>query len=345
MKNVLVTGGLGYIGSHICVELLSQEYNVFVIDNLENSDEITYYYIETIASRNFVFEEIDLLDKDRTEDFIKEHNIDAIIHCAGKKAVSESVKIPLQYYKNNIMMTINILELVEKYNIGTFIFSSSATIYGSQTCPFNETMLGGIGITNPYGQTKFMQEQIIRDFSKIQTQTNFFILRYFNPVGCHHSGIIGENPVDIPNNLMPYMMRVAMNNNYKSTRFSYECYNSLTIFGDDYETDDGTCERDFIHVVDLAKAHIEMLKTSIKTNLEIFNIGTGFGVSVLELVEGFKRYNNCKLDYEFGSRRDGDIAVSICDPTKILTETNWKPEYSDIQTIVTSAWEYMKKNI
>jgi len=364
MKNILVTGGLGFIGSHICVELLNLKnlygqflYNVFVIDNLENSEIQTYNKIVKIinqenigfeCSKRFHIEIFDLLDINRLAYFFEMNEIDIIIHCAGKKAVNESIKYPLDYYDSNLNMTLNLLKMIEKYKIEQFVFSSSATVYGNSQQNDNSNLIEtshiGENINNPYGKTKYIQEEILKDFYNVNPQLKCYILRYFNPIGCHPSGIIGENPSGIPNNLMPYIIRVAINNNFKGL-FKEECYNKLTIFGNDYDTQDGTCIRDFIHVCDLAKGHIDVLKQQYDNNehnenIYIFNIGTGKGTSVLELLNAFVIYNNIKFNFKFGPKRNGDEKITICNNDKILSLTEWKPKYN-LKDIVEHSWKYI----
>lgn len=289
LLTILVTGGLGFIGSHICVELLQKRYRVIILDNCSNSEESVYDAILHLTESNktkCIFHRMDICNKSSCDTIFKKYTIHSIIHCAGKKSVNESILKPLRYYRENLTMTLNLLECVDTYNIPHFIFSSSATVYGESNMgnQLIETDIVGLRITNPYGQTKYMQEQIIRDFAMNNLDKTFVLLRYFNPVGAHPSGLIGENPKNNPNNLMPYLLRVAANNcgiGYPGDR-----YKMLTIFGTDYETPDGTCIRDFIHVVDLAKAHVNAIKidAAYKGHVWVFNIGTGKGTSVQEMV-------------------------------------------------------------
>jgi UDP-glucose 4-epimerase len=337
----LVTGGLGFIGSHICLELLSRNIDVVVIDNLENCEIETKKRIEIISNKQITFYHESLLNFENLENICKNENINNIIHCAGHKSVNGSILEPIKYYKENLNMTLNLLEMVKKYNIEKFVFSSSATVYGNSSKVFTENDTVGVGITNPYGKTKYMQEVILCDFFKNYPQKQLVILRYFNPVGCHHSGIIGENPLDTPNNLMPYLMRVA-SNNYK-LGFCEPQYNSLTIFGNDYNTADGTCVRDFIHVVDLARSHICALEYKCdNNNIEIFNIGTGNGTSVLELVTEFEKTNKLDIHYNFGNRREGDVEIVVCDSTKAKKLLCWESTHT-IEDIVRDSWNYMKQ--
>jgi len=345
---VLVTGGLGFIGSHICVELLKANHDVVVIDNLNNSELSTKDRIETISGKKIGFYQVSLLNLEETEKVFKNENIESIIHCAGHKAVGESIKQPLYYYQENLTMTFNLLKLIKEYPILSFVFSSSATVYGAIDKVSCETDTVGMKITNPYGMTKYMQEIILQDYVKSFefTEVSSFqliILRYFNPVGAHSSGLIGENPRDVPNNLMPYIMRVASNNN--NFEFKDESrYNHLTIFGNDYDSNDGTCIRDFIHVVDLATSHVIAIEHNIDNkyieNTHIFNIGTGNGTSVLELVEAFKKVNNVKLNYIYDVRREGDIGKVVCNPTRANTILRWKAKY-DITDMVRDSWNFM----
>lgn len=338
---VLVTGGLGFIGSHICVELLKSNHDVIVIDNLNNSDISTKDKIEKISNKKIKFYQTDLLDLPEVKTIFKLESIESIIHCAGHKAVGESIKMPLKYYQENLTMTFNLMEMIKKYPIKSFVFSSSATVYGARDKVFSEDDTVGLNITNPYGQTKYMQEVILTDFFKNYPNMNLIILRYFNPVGAHSSGMIGENPTDIPNNLMPYVMRVASNNN--NIGFTdMKCYENLTIFGNDYNSNDGTCIRDFIHVVDLASSHVVAISYhNSDTNINIFNIGTGNGTSVLELVEAFKKVNNVELNYKFGNRRDGDICTVVCNPTRANNILGWKAKYN-IEDMVKDSWNFIR---
>ena len=286
-----------------------------MIDNLSNSKIDVKNKIETITQKTFELFVFDICNMQLLEDIFIKYKIISIIHLAGLKSVNESIKLPLKYYNINITTTLNLLSLVDKYNINRFIFSSSATVYGIPTeIPLNEISQIGINITNPYGKTKYMLEEIIKDFS-INSTCKFIILRYFNPVGAHESGLIGEDPNDIPNNLMPYIIKVATKE-----------YKTLNIFGNDYTTPDGTCIRDFIHVVDLAKAHVIANTFILDNNLEIFNIGTGKGISVLELVNTFSKINNIYISYVFSDRRNGDIEKNYADVTKANNVLGWKAE-------------------
>lgn len=331
MEYILLTGGLGFIGSHICVELLQLNYNVIVIDNLSNSKIEVKNKIETITQKTFELFVFDICNMQLLEDIFIKYKIISIIHLAGLKSVNESIKLPLKYYNINITTTLNLLSLVDKYNINRFIFSSSATVYGIPTeIPLNENSQIGINITNPYGKTKYMLEEIIKDFS-INSTCKFIILRYFNPVGAHESGLIGEDPNDIPNNLMPYIIKVATKE-----------YKILNIFGNDYNTPDGTCIRDFIHVVDLAKAHVIANTFILDNNLEIFNIGSGKGFSVLKLVNTFSKINNIDIPYVFSDRRKGDIEKNYADVTKANNILSWKAQKT-IEDICIDAYNFANK--
>lgn len=338
---IIVTGGSGFIGTHTCVEL-SELYNIVIIDNLYNSNINVIDKIEKITNNKIIFYEEDLLNKNAIDHIFNLHKPYAVIHFAGFKAVGESIKNPLLYYENNILSTLNILNIMEKHKCYNFIFSSSATVYGSHIAPLTECMTIGNGITNPYGQTKFIIEIILKDLCKSNTQWNIIALRYFNPVGAHESGLIGENPNDIPNNLMPFILKVAINNNTKTNLGSQ--FNELKIFGNDYKTKDGTCERDFIHVVDLAKGHVAAIKKINTLNgYNIFNLGTGNPVSVLEIINHFQNINKINIPYTFTKRRDGDIESSYCDTSHTYKILNWKTTKT-IQDICKDAWRFQKLN-
>jgi len=326
MNYILCTGGLGFIGSHTVVELVNSGYNVLIIDNLSNSDIIVLEKLNKICNKSKIkFIKGNILN-DKDLNLVFQYKILCVLHFAAFKSVNESIKFPLEYYENNVMGTINLLKKCEENNVLRFIFSSSSTVYGSSKSPLYEDSQIGFGITNPYGTTKFMIEQILKDLKKF----NVTSLRYFNPVGAHPSGIIGENPCDIPNNLMPFVLRVAIRNNVNS---KYDdVYKKLNIYGNDYNTKDGTAVRDFIHVVDLAKAHVcalnKLLESEKKSSYNIYNIGTGNGTSVLEIVKCFIKVNNVKLPYEFKGKRDGDNDIVYCNTLKAENELNWKAEKS-----------------
>ena len=329
---ILITGGLGFIGSHTCVELLKEECDVIIIDNLVNSDIEVIDKIKRITKKEIKFYAIDLCNKEELAKVFEENEIEYVIHFAGLKAVGESVEKPIEYYSNNLISTINLLEVMERYNVYNLIFSSSATVYGNQKVPYIEKMERG-KTTNPYGTTKSMIEKILEDISKSHNKWNFVILRYFNPVGAHESGYIGENPKGIPNNLMPYVMQVAN-----------EKIEFLKVFGNDYETKDGTGIRDYIHVVDLARGHIKALEYMKRNKgLNIFNLGTGVGYSVLDIVNTFEKVNNVKINYRIVDRRNGDLGVVYADVTKANEELNWKAEKT-LEDMCRDSWNFEKNN-
>ena len=308
---ILVTGGAGYIGSHTCVELLNEGFEVVVIDNFSNSKSSSLDAIKKITGKDFKFYEIDYLDKDALNKVFEENKIDAVIDFAGFKAVGESVQKPIEYYTNNISGALNLLDVMRKHNVKKFVFSSSATVYGNpEKIPLTEDCKIG-GTTNPYGTSKLFIEQILKDIYASDNSWDIIILRYFNPVGAHESGLIGEDPKGIPNNLMPYIAKVATKE-----------LKELSVFGNDYNTPDGTGVRDYIHVVDLAKGHVLALNKLEKegTGLFIYNLGTGTGYSVLDLVHAYEKANNVKVPYKIAPRRDGDIATCYSDPTKAKNE-------------------------
>lgn len=313
---VLVTGGLGYIGSHTCCELLDNNYEIVVVDNLSNSKIDVIEKIETITGKKFSFYQEDVCNEDAMDEIFANEKPDAVIHFAAYKAVGESVKLPLMYYENNLGSTITLCKLMKKHNCTKFVFSSSATVYGSpETLPIREDF--PLSTTNPYGSTKLMNEQILKDVTVANPEFSVVILRYFNPIGAHKSGLIGENPNGIPNNLMPYIVRVATKE-----------LEILSVFGDDYDTHDGTGVRDYIHVVDLAKGHLKALeKSDTYTGINYYNLGTGTGYSVLDLVNTFKKVNGVDVPYKIVERRAGDIAACYADPTKAMNELGWKAEF------------------
>ena len=328
--NILVTGGLGYIGSHTCVELLKDNNELIIVDNLSNSKVEVIDKIEQITKKLPKLYILDLVNKSDVEKIFAENEIDAVIHFAGLKAVGESVEKPLEYYSNNLISTLNLLEVMSKYNVKKIVFSSSATVYGEQKVPYVETMKRG-ETTNPYGTTKSMIEQILEDVYKADSTWDITILRYFNPVGAHESSLLGESPSGIPNNLMPYIMRVASG--------KLEC---LNIYGDDYNTSDGTGVRDFIHVVDLAKGHVKALENS-KNGIHVYNLGTGIGYSVLDIVNEFEKVNNIKINYKIVDRRAGDIAICYSDPTKAKNELGWTAEKT-LEDMCRDSWNFEKNN-
>lgn len=327
---ILVTGGLGFIGSHTVVELANSNFDVVIADNLYNSKEEVLGKLEKITGKKFTLYKYDLCCKEKVEEiFETEKNIEAVIHFAGYKAVGESVKKPLMYYSNNLISTTNLLEVMQERNIKKFVFSSSATVYGDNgETKYVETMGRG-ETTSPYGTTKAMIEKILEDLYFSDNSWNITLLRYFNPVGAHESGLIGEEPNGIPNNLMPYVMKVASGK-----------LETLSIFGNDYPTVDGTGVRDYIHVVDLAKGHVKALENA-PDGLNVYNLGSGKGVSVLELVTTFEKVNNIKVNYKIVDRRPGDLPEYYADPSKALKELNWKTEKT-IEDICRDSWNYEK---
>ena len=331
---ILVTGGLGFIGSHTVVELLNNNFEVIIVDNLYNSKIDVLEKIKKITGKEAKFYQDDVCDKEALEKIFKENKIDGVIHFAGYKAVGESCSKPLMYYHNNLMSTINLLEVMKENNVKTFIFSSSATIYGEPETPKYVEEMGRGKTTNPYGTTKAMIEQILEDLYKSDNEWSISILRYFNPIGAHSSGLIGESPNGIPNNLMPYILKVASGE-----------LEVLNIFGNDYPTPDGTGIRDYIHVVDLAKGHVSALNKIVNSNsgVYVYNLGSGKGVSVLELVNTFERVNNVKVNYRIADRRPGDLAEYYADPTKALNELGWKAEKT-VEDICRDSWNFMKNN-
>lgn len=343
MEYILVTGGLGFIGSHTCVELLNDNYNIIVVDNLSNSSKLVKKQIEKITKKEFILYTFDLMDINKLCHLFNKHNIKAILHFAGLKAVNESIKNPLLYYKTNITITLNLLSVMEIYQCNNIIFSSSATVYGNSVLPLTESSKIGEGIINPYGQTKFMIETILKDVyqSKNSFPKNIIILRYFNPIGAHSTGLIGENPNDIPTNLMPYILKVGQQNN--GGKYIDKIYEVLNIFGGDYETIDGTCVRDYIHVVDVAQAHVKSLKKMLenKSYFRIYNLGTGVGHSVLELIETFENVNNVKIPYKIVERRKGDRVELYCDNSLAMKELEWEPLLT-LEDMCKDSWEFQK---
>ena len=329
---VLVTGGLGFIGSHTVVELLDSNYDVVVVDNLSNSKIEVVDYIKEITGKDFVFYNEDLCNYDSVDKIFDKEKFDCVMHFAGYKAVGESVKKPVMYYENNLLSTINILKAMEKYDCKKFIFSSSATVYGNpDVLPITEDCKVG-GTTNPYGTTKLMIERILADYVIAHEDSSVIVLRYFNPIGAHKSGLIGEDPKGIPNNLMPYIVRVANKE-----------LEILSIFGNDYDTVDGTGVRDYIHVVDLAKGHIAAIKKLNDNGIFYYNLGTGTGYSVLEIVNTFIKVNNVDVPYKIVGRREGDIAACYADSSKALKELGWKAELG-IEDMCRDSYNYILKN-
>ncbi|GAA5000576.1 UDP-glucose 4-epimerase GalE [Acinetobacter puyangensis] len=333
-KNILVTGGAGYIGSHCCVELLNNNYNVIVIDNLSNSSIKVFDRIKTITNKDVTFIEGDVRDKAQLENIFQNYAIDAVIHFAGLKAVGESMQFPLKYYDNNVSGTICLLEVMQQYQVGTLVFSSSATVYGEQNpSPYKESMPTYMP-NNNYGYSKLVAENILQTSAKSNDLWSFAILRYFNPIGAHESGLIGEDPNDIPNNLLPFVTQTAMGKREQ-----------LSIFGNDYPTQDGTCVRDFIHVVDLAHAHLKALQYLFtnKPSIDIWNIGTGVGYSILEVVKRFEQVNQIKLNYKFVERRPGDLPVYFADNQKAKQELDFVTAL-DLDTMLKDAWRWQSQN-
>ncbi len=331
--NILVTGGAGFIGSHTCVELIESGYKVIVVDNLINSSKEAVRRVEKITGVTIPFYPVDLLDEEGLNKIFDKENIDAVIHFAGLKAVGESVEKPWSYYNNNITGTLNLCKVMMEHNVKNIIFSSSATVYGDPAeTPITENCPKG-DITNPYGHTKSMLEQMLSDIYKADNQWNVVLLRYFNPIGAHESGLIGEDPSGIPNNLVPYIAKVAVG--------KLDC---LGVFGDDYDTPDGTGVRDYIHVVDLAKGHVKALK-KIEDNsgLCIYNLGTGTGYSVLQVVKAYEKACGKPIKYEIKARRPGDIAICYANPAKAKEELGWEAIY-DIDRMCQDSYRWQSMN-
>lgn len=329
--NILVTGGAGYIGSHTCIELLESGYGVVVIDNLCNSDEESLVRVEKITGKKLKFYKGDICDAQILKKIFTENKIDAVIHFAGLKAVGESVSIPLTYYQNNIGGTLTLCEAMQDANVKNMIFSSSATVYGDPaSVPVRENF--PVSATNPYGQTKLMIERILQDLFVSDNSWSITLLRYFNPIGAHKSGLIGENPRGIPNNLMPYITQVATG---KLKR--------LRVFGNDYPTPDGTGVRDYIHVVDLAKGHVAAIKGASEKGVHIYNLGTGKGYSVLDVVAAFEKASGIKIPYDIVPRRPGDIAEVYADPAKAYDDLGWKAQFG-ISEMCADSWRWQSQN-
>ncbi len=328
---VLVTGGAGYIGSHTVVELLKANYEVVVVDDLSNAKENVIDRIETITGKRPVFYKTDICDKAALESVFARNVIDAVIHFAGYKAVGESVKKPLEYYRNNLDSTLTLLEVMEKYGCKKFVFSSSATVYGPENpYPYKEEM-PAIQSSSPYGWSKVMNERILTDYVTAHPDFSAILLRYFNPIGSHESGLLGDDPNGIPNNLMPYIGRVAAGQLEK-----------LTVFGVDYSTPDGTCQRDYLHVVDLALGHLKALEYATACcGVEAINLGTGNGISVLELIHAFEHANDMKLNYVIGPRRDGDLPAFWADASKAKELLGWEAAHS-VEDMCRSAWQFAR---
>ncbi|MFR8169389.1 MAG: UDP-glucose 4-epimerase GalE [Marvinbryantia sp.] len=330
---ILVTGGAGYIGSHTCVELLNEGYEVVVVDNLYNASEKALERVEQITGKKVKFYKVDLLDKEALAEVFDKEDIESVIHFAGLKAVGESVAKPLEYYHNNMTGTFNLCDVMRNHGVKNIVFSSSATVYGDPAfVPITEECPKG-KITNPYGQTKGMLEQVLTDLNVADPEWNVVLLRYFNPIGAHESGLIGEDPKGIPNNLVPYIAQVAVGK-----------LQALGVFGNDYDTPDGTGVRDYIHVVDLAKGHVKAIeKLKKKEGVSIYNLGTGKGYSVLDVLHAFEKACGKELPYVIKPRRPGDIATCYADPTKAKNELGWVAE-KGIEEMCADSWRWQSSN-
>lgn len=329
---ILVTGGAGYIGSHTCVELLNSGYKVVVVDNLSNSKFEVINRIKEITGKDFVFSQVDLLDQAALDKVFIDHPIEAVIHFAGLKAVGESVQVPLKYYHNNITGTLSLCQVMIDHNVKKLVFSSSATVYGvPEKVPIPED--AQVSATNPYGRTKLMIEQILQDLFVSDNQWSISLLRYFNPIGAHESGRIGEDPNGIPNNLMPFITQVAVGK-----------LPELQVFGNDYPTPDGTGVRDYIHVVDLAQGHLKALARILeKTGVDIYNLGTGTGYSVLDVVAAFEKASGKKVPYRIVERRPGDVAACYADPAKAKLELGWEAK-KNLEDMCRDSWRWQSNN-
>ena len=331
MSTILVTGGCGYIGSHTVLELLNKNYDVVVVDNFSNSNPEGLRRVQQITGKTVTFYEADIRDAETMDKIFSAHNFDAVIHFAAFKAVGESCRLPLKYYENNISGTVSLLQVMEKHNVKKVVFSSSATVYGDpERLPLDETCR--LSTTNPYGSTKLMMEMIMQDLYKADNAWNIILLRYFNPVGAHESGLIGEDPKGIPNNLMPYVAQVASG--------KLACIN---VFGDDYDTPDGTGVRDYIHVVDLALGHIAAIEGCKESGVHIYNLGTGRGYSVLEMIKAFEKACGKTLPYKIAPRRSGDIASCYAAPDKAKNELGWEAKFG-IEEMCASQWKWQSGN-
>lgn len=330
---VLVTGGAGYIGSHTCVELMNAGIDVVIVDNFYNCKKSSIDRIKALVGRDFPYYECDIRDREGLDKIFKTEKIDSVIHFAGLKAVGESVQKPLEYFDNNITGTLVLLDVMRKNGCKKIVFSSSATVYGTKNIsPLTEDMEIG-GVTNPYGRTKYMIECILQDLYVSDKDWSICLLRYFNPIGAHKSGTMGEAPNEIPNNLMPYITQVAIGKR-----------DHLSVFGNDYDTPDGTCVRDYIHVVDLALGHVKAVqKVEGEKGVFIYNLGTGKGYSVLDVVNAFKKASGIDIKYEIVARRAGDLAVCYSDPSKAYKELGWKAE-RDIEEMCEDSWRWQKQN-
>ena len=331
--SILITGGCGYIGSHTCIELLKSNYDIVVIDNYYNSDPEALNRVKELSGKDFPFYECDIRDKDGLRKVFKAHKIDVVIHFAGLKAVGESVQKPLEYFDNNVNGTLVLCDVMREFGCKRMVFSSSATVYGmNNPSPLVETMKTG-EVTNPYGRTKYMIECILQDLCVSDDEWSVVLLRYFNPIGAHESGRIGEDPNGIPNNLMPYISQVAIGK-----------LPQLSVFGDDYDTPDGTGVRDYIHVVDLAKGHVCAVDYAMKhTGAEAINLGTGVGYSVLDLVNAFIKVNNIDVPYKIVERRPGDVATCYSDPKKAKELLNWEAQFG-VEDMCRDTWKWQSQN-
>ena len=333
MKTILVTGGAGYIGSHTVLQLLEQEYHVVVLDNLVNSSAESLRRVEKITGKQVTFVQGDIRDDNVLDTIFSQHQVNAVIHFAGLKAVGESVQKPLEYYENNMYGTLSLCKAMRKHNVMNLVFSSSATVYGDPvSLPLHEKMATGHP-TNPYGMSKLMVEHMLTDLYKSDEQWNIVLLRYFNPVGAHKSGLIGEDPNGIPNNLMPYISQVATGK-----------LEQLSVFGDDYDTEDGTGVRDYIHVEDLANGHLKALdRLALNMGLYVYNLGTGQGYSVLEMIKAFEEASGQTVNYRIAPRRSGDVAACYADPTLAAKELNWHAE-KNLQDMCKDVWHWQSNN-
>lgn len=330
--NILITGGAGYIGSHTCVELLEADHDIVVVDNLINSSKESLKRVEKLTGRSLKFHKVDILNREDLNQVFKQHDFDAVIHFAALKAVGESVEKPLLYYHNNVSGSLILYEVMQSNGVKNIVFSSSATVYGDpESVPIKEDF--PVTTTNPYGSTKLMMETILQDLHQADEEWNVALLRYFNPIGAHPSGLIGEDPGGIPNNLLPYIAQVAVGK-----------LDKLQVFGNDYPTRDGTGVRDYIHVVDLARGHLAALdKLKEKPGVVTYNLGTGKGYSVLEVIKAFAKASGKKIPYDIVDRRPGDIAECWADPGKAKEELNWQAEYG-IEDMCRDAWNWQSKN-
>ncbi|MEL0056137.1 MAG: UDP-glucose 4-epimerase GalE [Methylophilaceae bacterium] len=334
MNNILITGGTGYIGSHVALELLLSQFNVFVVDNLSNSNTESIRAIKSLTNKEIYFYEGDICDQTFLDKFFKKNDIDCVVHCAGLKAVAESISKPFEYYQNNLIGTLNLISCMNKYSVKKIIFSSSAVVYDkNQVMPINETSKVGHG-QNPYARTKIIIENFLQDLFYSDPKWSVTLLRYFNPVGNDPSCLMGEDPVGIPNNLMPLINEAAFN------------LRQLIVFGSNYETHDGTAVRDYIHVSDIAKGHVLSVRQTLDFDhkLKIYNLGLGKGVSVLEIINTYEKVNNVKLNYKFGDRREGDLPICFADNTNARKELSWDPKFS-IEDMCKHSYQWYQQKI